>query len=219
MTNNQIADSVTAINELENFSAQRDEDGIVTVTIDQSKRKMNVIGDGFTESFATIVDSFINDDAATGLILTSSKETFVVGADIDQLNQIKTAEQAFALTEELKGSLRKLETSGKPVVVAMTGTALGGGLELALVCHYRIAIDTPKTKLGLPEVKLGLLNFDHSHCVSTSCSWKFIFLLFFLLGLAITYSANMRSRNTCSIERTFSCLSLSSVLVSLVLML
>ncbi|MEL0619668.1 3-hydroxyacyl-CoA dehydrogenase NAD-binding domain-containing protein [Psychrobacter proteolyticus] len=158
MTNNQTADSVTAINELENFSAQRDDDdGIVTVTIDQSKRKMNVIGDGFTESFATMVDSFINDDAATGLILTSAKETFVVGADIDQLNQIKTAEQAFSLTEELKGSLRKLETSGKPVVAAMTGTALGGGLELALACHYRIAIDTPKTKLGLPEVKLGLL--------------------------------------------------------------
>ncbi|MDN3440024.1 MAG: 3-hydroxyacyl-CoA dehydrogenase NAD-binding domain-containing protein [Pseudomonadales bacterium] len=157
MTNNQTADSVTAINALENFSAQRDEDGIVTVTIDQSKRKMNVIGGGFTESFATIVDSFIKDGTATGLILTSTKDTFVVGADIDQLNQIKTAEQAFALTEELKGSLRKLETSGKPVVAAMTGTALGGGLELALACHYRIAIDTPKTKLGLPEVKLGLL--------------------------------------------------------------
>ena len=157
MTNNQTADSVTAINALENFSAQRDDDGIVTVTIDQSKRKMNVIGDGFTESFATIVDSVINDDAAIGLILTSAKETFVVGADIDQLNQIKTAEQAFVVTEELKRSLRKLETSGKPVVAAMTGTALGGGLELALACHYRIAIDTPKTKLGLPEVKLGLL--------------------------------------------------------------
>ena len=157
MTNNQTADSVTAINALENFSAQRDEDGIVTVTIEQSKRKMNVIGGGFTESFATIVDSFIKDGTATGLILTSVKETFVVGADIDQLNQIKTAEQAFALTEELKGSLRKLETSGKPIVAAITGTALGGGLELALACHYRIVIESPKTKLGLPEVKLGLL--------------------------------------------------------------
>ena len=157
MTNNQTADSVTAINALENFSAQRDDDGIVTVTIDQSKRKMNVIGDGFTEAFATIVDSFINDDAAKGLILTSAKDTFVVGADISQLSQIEKAEQAFALTEGLKGSLRKLETSGKPVVAAMTGIALGGGLELALACHYRIAIDTPKTKLGLPEVKLGLL--------------------------------------------------------------
>ncbi len=157
MTNNQTTDSVTAINELENFSAQRDDNGIVTVTIDQTTRKMNVIGDGFTESFATIVDSFISDDATKGLILTSAKDTFVVGADIDQLSQIETAEQAFALTEELKGGLRKLETSGKPVVAAMTGTALGGGLELALACHYRIAIDTPKTKLGLPEVKLGLL--------------------------------------------------------------
>ena len=155
MTNNQTVDSVIAINALDNFSVQRDDEGVVTVTIDQSKRKMNVIGDGFTEAFATIVDSFINDDAATGLILTSAKDTFVVGADIDQLNQIETAEQAFTLTEELKGSLRTLETSGKPVVAAMTGTALGGGLELALACHYRI--DTPKTKLGLPEVKLGLL--------------------------------------------------------------
>lgn len=157
MTNNQTVDSVIAINALDNFSVQRDDEGVVTVTIDQSKRKMNVIGDGFTEAFATIVDSFINDDAATGLILTSAKDTFVVGVDIDQLNQIETAEQAFTLTEELKGSLRTLETSGKPVVAAMTGTALGGGLELALACHYRIAIDTPKTKLGLPEVKLGLL--------------------------------------------------------------
>ncbi|MCD6251109.1 MAG: enoyl-CoA hydratase/isomerase family protein [Psychrobacter sp.] len=157
MTNNHTADSVTTINELENLSAQRDDNGIVTVIIDQSQRKMNVIGDGFTESFAAMTDSFINDESVKGLILTSGKETFVVGADIDQLATIKTAEQAFELAEDLKGSLRKLETSGKPVVAALTGTALGGGLELALACHYRIAIDAPKMKLGLPEVKLGLL--------------------------------------------------------------
>ncbi|WP_367104260.1 3-hydroxyacyl-CoA dehydrogenase NAD-binding domain-containing protein [uncultured Psychrobacter sp.] len=150
-------DSISTINKRENFSAKRDNDGIVTVSIDQSGRKMNVIGDGFTESFATLVDSFISDDNAKGLILTSGKETFVVGADIDQLASLETAEQVFDLVEELKASLRKLETSGKPVVAAMTGTALGGGLELALACHYRIAIDSPKTKLGLPEVKLGLL--------------------------------------------------------------
>lgn len=148
--------SVDAINALNHFSAESD-NGIITVTIDQADRKMNVIGDGFTEAFATMTDSFINDAAAKGLILTSGKETFVVGADIDQLASIETAEQAFELVEDLKGSLRKLETSGKPVVAAMTGTALGGGLELALACHYRIAIDSPKTKLGLPEVKLGLL--------------------------------------------------------------
>lgn len=152
--------SVDAINALKNFSAQSD-NGIITVTIDQTERKMNVIGEGFNEAFATITDTFINDQDAKGLILTSGKSTFVVGADIDQLATIETAEQAFDLVEDLKTSLRRLETSGKPVVAAITGTALGGGLELALACHYRIAIDSPKTssttKLGLPEVKLGLL--------------------------------------------------------------
>lgn len=148
--------SVNAINALNNFSAEAD-NGIITVTIDQSDRKMNVIGDGFNEAFATLTDAFISDEEAKGLILTSGKSTFVVGADIDQLATIKTAEDAFELVEDLKTSLRKLETAGKPVVAAITGTALGGGLELALACHYRIAIDSPKTKLGLPEVKLGLL--------------------------------------------------------------
>ena len=148
--------SVDAINALNHFSAQSD-NGIIIVTIDQTSRKMNVIGEGFTDTFAVMTDSFINDASAKGLILTSGKDTFVVGADIDQLESIETAEQAFDLAESLKGSLRKLEKSGKPVVAAMTGTALGGGLELALACHYRIAIDSPKTKLGLPEVKLGLL--------------------------------------------------------------
>ena len=152
--------SVDAINALKNFSAQSD-NGIITVTIDQTERKMNVIGEGFNDAFATITDTFINDQDAKGLILTSGKSTFVVGADIDQLTTIETAEQAFDLVEDLKTSLRRLETSGKPVVAAITGTALGGGLELALACHYRIAIDSPKTssttKLGLPEVKLGLI--------------------------------------------------------------
>ena len=152
--------SIDAINALKHFSAEFD-NGVVTVTIDQSHRKMNVIGDGFTDAFAVLTDSFINDEMAIGLILTSAKETFVVGADIDQLASMKTAEQVFDLAEHLKDSLRKLETSGKPVVAALNGTALGGGLELALACHYRIAIDdpkiSPKPKLGLPEVKLGLL--------------------------------------------------------------
>ncbi len=148
--------SVDAINALNNFSAEAD-NGIITVTIDQSDRKMNVIGDGFNNAFAKLTEAFIEDDNAKGLILTSGKSTFVVGADIDQLATVETAEQAFDLVEDLKGSLRRLETAGKPVVAAITGTALGGGLELALACHYRIAIDSPKTKLGLPEVKLGLL--------------------------------------------------------------
>ena len=83
--------SVDAINALNHFSAES-YNSIITVTIDQSSRKMNVIGDGFTDSFAVMTDSFINDASAKGLILTSGKETFVVGADIDQLANIKTAE-------------------------------------------------------------------------------------------------------------------------------
>ena len=148
--------SINTINALNDFSAES-ESGIITVTIDQADRKMNVIGDGFNDAFAQLTDAFINDKQAKGLILTSGKSTFVVGADIDSLGDIKTAEQGFELIEALKSSMRKLELSGKPVVAAITGTALGGGLELALACHYRIAIDSPKTKLGLPEVKLGLL--------------------------------------------------------------
>ena len=104
--------SVDAINALKNFSAQSD-NGIITVTIDQTERKMNVIGEGFNDAFATITDTFINDQDAKGLILTSGKSTFVVGADIDQLTTIETAEQAFDLVEDLKTSLRKLETSEK----------------------------------------------------------------------------------------------------------
>lgn len=158
--------STTATKELSNkkisdfsaphFSTQLD-DGIVTVSIDQTDRKMNVIGDGFNEAFAALTDAFITDEEAKGLILTSGKSTFVVGADIDRLAEVETAEQAFDLVEDLKHSLRKLEMANKPVVAAITGTALGGGLELALACHHRIAIDSPKTQLGLPEVKLGLL--------------------------------------------------------------
>ncbi|WP_019673562.1 3-hydroxyacyl-CoA dehydrogenase NAD-binding domain-containing protein [Psychrobacter lutiphocae] len=148
--------SVKAINALNNFTAEAD-NGVVTVTIDQADRKMNVIGEGFNEAFASLTDAFITDEEAKGLILTSGKSTFVVGADIDQLAEIESAEQAFDLVEDLKTSLRKLEKAGKPVVAALTGTALGGGLELALACHYRIAVDSPKTKIGLPEVKLGLL--------------------------------------------------------------
>lgn len=150
-------DCTQTINELADFSAERDDDNIVTVSINQTERKMNVIDDTFNQSFAVLVDAFTNDETVKGLILTSGKDSFIVGADIDQLASIQTHEQAFELVESLKESLRKLEKSGKPVVAAMTGSALGGGLEVALGCHYRLAIDSPKTKLGLPEVKLGLL--------------------------------------------------------------
>jgi 3-hydroxyacyl-CoA dehydrogenase/enoyl-CoA hydratase/3-hydroxybutyryl-CoA epimerase len=139
------------------FTLEVDADGIGLMTIDMPGRAMNVLNPVLLEPFARLVEQLETDAALKGLVLTSAKPTFVVGADIDQLAQIRTAEEAFAMCEDLKRLLRRMETCGKPVVAALNGTALGGGLELALACHARIALDDPKLKLGLPEVKLGLL--------------------------------------------------------------
>ncbi|HUW52298.1 MAG TPA: 3-hydroxyacyl-CoA dehydrogenase NAD-binding domain-containing protein [Rhodanobacter sp.] len=134
-----------------------DADGIGLLTFDQPGRAMNVLNPSLVEPFAAIVARLESDETIKGLVLTSGKSTFVVGADIDQLATIASADEAFRLCEDLKRVLRRMETCGKPVVAALNGTALGGGLELALACHARFALDDPALKLGLPEVKLGLL--------------------------------------------------------------
>ena len=134
-----------------------DADGIGLVTFDQPGRAMNVLNPSLVEPFAAIVARLQSEDGIRGLVLTSGKSTFVVGADIDQLAMITTAGEAFRLCEDLKRVLRRMETCGKPVVAAINGTALGGGLELALACHARFALGDSGLRLGLPEVKLGLL--------------------------------------------------------------
>jgi 3-hydroxyacyl-CoA dehydrogenase/enoyl-CoA hydratase/3-hydroxybutyryl-CoA epimerase len=134
-----------------------DDQGIGLVTLDQPGRAMNVLNPSLLEPFAALVNRLETDAAIKGLVITSGKPTFIVGADIDQLTQIKTADEAFAMCEALKAMLRRMEKCGKPVVAALNGTALGGGLEVALACHARFAMNDPKLKLGLPEVKLGLL--------------------------------------------------------------
>ncbi len=134
-----------------------DADGIGLVTFDQPGRAMNVLNPSLVEPFAAIVARLESEDGIRGLVLTSGKSTFVVGADIDQLAMITTAGEAFRLCEDLKRVLRRMESCGKPVVAALNGTALGGGLELALACHARFALGDSGLKLGLPEVKLGLL--------------------------------------------------------------
>ena len=134
-----------------------DADGIGLVTFDQPGRAMNVLNPSLVQPFAAIVERLEKEEAIKGLVLTSGKSTFIVGADIDQLTAITTAEEAFNLCEDLKALLRRIEKCGKPVVAALNGTALGGGLEVALACHARFALDDAALKLGLPEVKLGLL--------------------------------------------------------------
>ena len=134
-----------------------DADGILTLTIDLPNRSMNVINAEFGADFEPACKRAIEDDDVKGVVITSAKDSFVAGADIDMIFPITDAAEAEQAAKGLAEGLRALETCGKPVAAAMNGTALGGGLEICLACHYRVAIDNPKAKIGLPEVKLGLL--------------------------------------------------------------
>ena len=139
------------------FDYQKDEQNIVTVTMDMPGRSANVINDEFSKAMMTTVDKLEQEDSLAGVIITSAKKTFLAGGDLEMLFQQEDPEATFKLVEKGKALSRKLETLGKPLVAAINGTALGGGLELALCCHYRIVIDNPKIKIGFPEVTLGLL--------------------------------------------------------------
>lgn len=134
-----------------------DSDGIVTLTLDMPGRSMNVLNDELSAPLADAIARIEADTSIKGVIVTSGKKEFLAGADIEKVFAMTNAEEAYALAERFKRLLRKLETCGRPVVAALNGTALGGGLELALGCHYRVAIDNPKAQFGLPESKLGLL--------------------------------------------------------------
>ncbi len=132
------------------------DDGILVATMDLPGRPMNVVGDTLMEGIAAAVDK-LADPAVKGLILTSNKADFCAGGDLDRMSKWTRPEEPFEAANAMKAVLRKLELQGKPVVAAINGHALGGGLELALACHARFAIDDARLKLGQPEVKLGLL--------------------------------------------------------------
>ncbi len=139
------------------FGYVKDSDNIVTVTIDMPDRKQNVINAEFGEAMSDMLERLEAEEDLTGVIITSGKKDFVAGGDIDLLYSLQDPQQAFNLVEDMKAGLRRLETLGKPVVAAVNGSALGGGLEVAIACHHRIAIDDDRTKIGFPEVTLGLL--------------------------------------------------------------
>ena len=132
------------------------DDGILVATMDLPGRPMNVVGDVLMEGIAAAV-ARLADPAVKGLILTSAKADFCAGGDLDRMSKWTTPEEPFEASMAMKKVLRQMEQQGKPVVAAINGHALGGGLELALACHARFAIDDPRLKIGQPEVKLGLL--------------------------------------------------------------
>ena len=136
-------------------------DRIAVITIDLKDRSMNVVSPEFIADFDQAIDQIVGDDNIRGAVVTSGKSSFVAGADllqiVDEILPGADPKAAFEKWSGLQRLYRKLETCGKPIVAAINGTALGGGLELCLACHYRVAADDPKAKLGQPEVQVGLL--------------------------------------------------------------
>lgn len=155
------------------FSVETDADGIAVMTINVPNQGMNVWDEALMAEFPKFVEAFVADEAMKGLVIASGRDNgFMAGADLRMLEKQtgELSKETFNEAMKLNGALRKLETGGhtdrqiaregkkaKPVAVALEGLALGGGLELALAGHYRVAADSKKVQLGLPEVLVGLL--------------------------------------------------------------
>lgn len=134
-------------------------DGIVTLTFDDPAQSVNTMRTAYLESMERALERLRTVDGVVGVILASGKKTFFAGGDLNELLAVRPAdaEDFTAFTTRAKAQLRTLETLGVPVVAALNGHALGGGLELALAAHHRICIDDPRLRVGFPEVTLGLL--------------------------------------------------------------
>ncbi len=153
-----------------NFKFETDADGIALVTWDIPGRSMNVLDETSVNELEAIVKQTTEDAAIKGVVITSSKDAFCAGADLSMLEGMsktyaellkQKGEEAanqtlFEQSRRFSQVFRNIEISGKPWVAAINGLALGGGFELTLSCHYRVAAENPKTRLGLPEIKVGL---------------------------------------------------------------
>src|ERR1700676_2371971 len=152
------------------FTLDVDSAGLALVTWNSPGRSMNVIDPAVKDELAAIVEQVAADPAIKGGVITSGKDSFCAGADLAMLesmsrahaelasSQGETAANEHVFEESRKTSLlyRRIETCGKPWVAAINGIAVGGGFELTLACHHRVAADNDKTRLGLPEIKVGL---------------------------------------------------------------
>ncbi|MET8328870.1 3-hydroxyacyl-CoA dehydrogenase NAD-binding domain-containing protein [Streptomyces sp. NPDC005181] len=139
---------------------EQDETGVVTLVLDDPNQSANTMNQAFKDSIAAIADrAEAEKDSIRGIIFTSAKKTFFAGGDLKDMIKVgpSSAQDAFDVGTAIKKSLRRIETLGIPVVAAINGAALGGGYEIALASHHRIALDAPGSRIGLPEVTLGLL--------------------------------------------------------------
>ncbi|WP_163833716.1 3-hydroxyacyl-CoA dehydrogenase NAD-binding domain-containing protein [Spartinivicinus ruber] len=137
---------------------QQDADNIVILTLNSPGQATNTMNAAYREAMINTINRLENDlDNIRGIIITSAKDTFCAGGDLNELSEQVDTSTFYQIVNEIKVPLRQLETLGKPVVAAINGSALGGGFELALSTHYRICLNQPTIQLGLPEVTLGLL--------------------------------------------------------------
>jgi len=147
-----------------NLTLARGEDGIAVITWDMPGRSMNVMNDASLGEFAAAVDGALSDSETEGVVVTSGKPAFIAGADLEWLEALMASGETedmrirslFDRFMDLHHLFRRIETAKKPFVAAINGTALGGGFEICLACHRRIATEDPRALLGLPEAKVGL---------------------------------------------------------------
>ncbi|MBB3166873.1 3-hydroxyacyl-CoA dehydrogenase NAD-binding domain-containing protein [Simiduia aestuariiviva] len=134
------------------------DNGIHHFVLDRPEARANLMDQQFTNDFAAATELLLASDWR-GLVIRSAKDTFFAGGDLTALSQVNddNAPAFFEMVETLKRCMRRLETAGKPVVAAINGAALGGGWEMCLFAHHRVALNRPHVKMGLPEVTLGLL--------------------------------------------------------------
>jgi 3-hydroxyacyl-CoA dehydrogenase/enoyl-CoA hydratase/3-hydroxybutyryl-CoA epimerase len=138
----------------------KDDDGVVILTLDDPGQSANTMNAEFQASLGATIDRLETErDQITGVVITSAKKTFFAGGDLRDLRAVRKqqTDEFASNVREIKAHFRRLETLGRPVVAAINGAALGGGLEIALACHHRVALDDERVQLGLPEVTLGLL--------------------------------------------------------------
>ncbi len=148
------------MSEITGIHWDQDDEGIVTLSLDDPDQKVNTMNDAWSRAYGAAIDRMeAEKESITGVVLTSAKKSFFAGGDLHLMRQAtpETAAENAALIDHIKSLMRRIETLGRPVVAAINGTALGGGLEVALATHHRVVLDRSDIRLGVPEVTLGLL--------------------------------------------------------------
>ncbi|MDX2283769.1 MAG: 3-hydroxyacyl-CoA dehydrogenase NAD-binding domain-containing protein [Bacteroidia bacterium] len=130
---------------------------MAVLTLDMQEHPTNLLNPESLRAIGEAARQLIADPAVKGVIIASAKKDFLAGGDLRAMLGMTDRKAVFDGLLEINAVFRAMETSGKPFVACLNGNALGGGYELALACHYRIALEDPKLQIGLPEVKLGLL--------------------------------------------------------------